>query len=223
MHFLPVLSFAAVALSQTFDWDCTNSRGPCENACYATFNGLHNGVLTYDGNAANSGPRRDAAGCSQALSPCTTTGYANWGSSCDEYPFASTLEGGAGATLRCVDPSENNSQGGSLSSFYQTIAAGTSFNIVVRGYDTSGYCANNGGANDGSEFTLVNGNFQNARKLRRHVEFADAQPRNPQMLRHFENENGETVALLNPNFNGTLVGTSVSDGLRSINIVKEIF
>ncbi len=136
MHFLPVLSFAAVALSQTFDWDCTNSHGPCENACYATFNGLNNGVLTYDGNPANSGPRRDAAGCSQSLSPCTTTGYANWGSSCDEYPFASTLEGGAGATLRCVNPSENNSQGGSLSSFYQTIAAGTAFNIVVRGYDT---------------------------------------------------------------------------------------
>ncbi|RYP34685.1 hypothetical protein DL766_002876 [Monosporascus sp. MC13-8B] len=125
-------------------------------------------------------------------------GYSNCGSSCDEYPFASTLEGGGEETLRCVDPSEN-SQG------------------------PAAFCADNGGNNDGSEFTLVNGNFQNAKKPQRGVEFTDAQPRNPQGLRHFEDENGGKVALLNPNLNGTLVGTSVSNGLRNINIVKEIF
>ncbi|RYO90654.1 hypothetical protein DL762_002537 [Monosporascus cannonballus] len=104
-------------------------------------------------------------------------------------------------------------------------SAGTSFNIVVREYDTrpAAFCADNGGNNDGSEFTLVNGNFQNAKKPQRGVEFTDAQPRNPQGLRHFEDENGGKVALLNPNLNGTLVGTSVSNGLRNINIVKEIF
>jgi Deoxyribonuclease NucA/NucB len=39
--------------------------------------------------------------------------------SCDEYPFASTLEGGAGASIAPVPVSEQNSQGGTLSSFYQ--------------------------------------------------------------------------------------------------------
>ncbi|RYP61132.1 hypothetical protein DL770_009848 [Monosporascus sp. CRB-9-2] len=104
-----------------------------------------------------------------------------------------------------------------------TIAAGSSFNIVVRVYGTGGFCANNSGNNEGSEFTLVNSNFQDTRKLRRRLQFADAQPRNPQRLRHFEDENGGKVALLSPNFNGTLVGTSVSNGLRSINVVMEIF
>ncbi|KAB8315500.1 hypothetical protein SD81_029315 [Tolypothrix campylonemoides VB511288] len=39
--------------------------------------------------------------------------------SCDEYPFASTYEGGAGASIRAVPPREQNVQGGILSSFYR--------------------------------------------------------------------------------------------------------
>ncbi|KAK3578784.1 hypothetical protein CHS0354_030200 [Potamilus streckersoni] len=39
--------------------------------------------------------------------------------SCDEYPFASTSQGGAGSTTMCVALSENNSQGGQLAVFYR--------------------------------------------------------------------------------------------------------
>ncbi|KAL3836379.1 hypothetical protein ACJMK2_021812 [Sinanodonta woodiana] len=44
--------------------------------------------------------------------------------SCDEYPFASTSQGGAGATIMCVALSENNSQGGQLNVFYRKKSVG---------------------------------------------------------------------------------------------------
>ncbi|KAL3836342.1 hypothetical protein ACJMK2_021775 [Sinanodonta woodiana] len=44
--------------------------------------------------------------------------------SCDEYPFASTSQGGAGATIMCVPLSENNSQGGQLSGFFKSKSIG---------------------------------------------------------------------------------------------------
>jgi hypothetical protein len=40
------------------------------------------------------------------------------GSSCDEYPFASTVQGGVGASVRKVPLVEQFSQGGTLSIFY---------------------------------------------------------------------------------------------------------
>ena len=39
--------------------------------------------------------------------------------SCDEYPFASTYEGGKGATIAEVPLKENQSQGGQLNAFYK--------------------------------------------------------------------------------------------------------
>jgi hypothetical protein len=42
--------------------------------------------------------------------------------SCDEYPFASSLEGGAGAIVRGVPIQENRVQGGELSSFLRANA-----------------------------------------------------------------------------------------------------
>ncbi|KAL3836340.1 hypothetical protein ACJMK2_021773 [Sinanodonta woodiana] len=46
------------------------------------------------------------------------------GQSCDEYPFASTSQGGRGATIRCVPAAENNSQGGQLNGFYRRYRLG---------------------------------------------------------------------------------------------------
>ncbi len=43
-------------------------------------------------------------------------GFFYW--SCDEYPFASTNEGGSAAIIRGVELDENNKQGGDLSAFY---------------------------------------------------------------------------------------------------------
>ncbi|EIM86062.1 uncharacterized protein STEHIDRAFT_111606 [Stereum hirsutum FP-91666 SS1] len=55
------------------------------------------------------------------------------GNSCDEYPFASTLEGQLAAqdaaATRCVPRGENSSQGGKISGFYRNIADGTQFTV----------------------------------------------------------------------------------------------
>jgi Deoxyribonuclease NucA/NucB len=53
--------------------------------------------------------------------------------SCDEYPFASSTEGGAGSSVRWVEARHNSSQGGTLSAFYkyQRVEAGTQFNVAI--------------------------------------------------------------------------------------------
>jgi hypothetical protein len=55
------------------------------------------------------------------------------GQQCDEYPFASTYEGGATASAVLVPAGENQSQGGSLSNFYVTnnLQNGSRFQVMV--------------------------------------------------------------------------------------------
>ncbi|MCU0350683.1 MAG: NucA/NucB deoxyribonuclease domain-containing protein [Flavobacterium sp.] len=54
--------------------------------------------------------------------------------SCDEYPFASTYEGGAGASTRGVPSAEQSSQGGTLSAFYtaNSIVDGSKFDVLTK-------------------------------------------------------------------------------------------
>lgn len=53
--------------------------------------------------------------------------------SCDEYPFASTTQGGATAQVMIVPLIENNIQGGQLSAFYNAngVGIGTNFTVGV--------------------------------------------------------------------------------------------
>ena len=109
MHFLKVALFlAATSMAKTFVWDCSRSVGTCNNACYAVNHGLAPGSLTYDADRSKRRGRRTASGCNRR--PCTNTRYRRFGRSCDEYPFASVNEGGSGAILRCVKPTENSSE-----------------------------------------------------------------------------------------------------------------
>lgn len=39
--------------------------------------------------------------------------------SCDEYPFAGTVQGGQGSLLRCTTPRQNTGEGGALGRFFQ--------------------------------------------------------------------------------------------------------
>lgn len=103
LHF----SITAVA-AVSFEWDCEKSLGTCNNTYYTVNHGLAKGTLTYDSNEANRGPRRTTSGCNKT--PCTNTNYKKWGHFCDKFPFASTMEGGKGAILRCVDSIENSSE-----------------------------------------------------------------------------------------------------------------
>lgn len=54
--------------------------------------------------------------------------------SCDEYPFASTYEGGAGASTADVPAAEQSSQGGTLSSFYtaNNIVDGSKYDVLTK-------------------------------------------------------------------------------------------
>jgi hypothetical protein len=57
----------------------------------------------------------------------------NYGGWCDEYPFASSHEGGAGAATEEVPPREQQCQGGTLSRQYQAqqITEGVEFGVIV--------------------------------------------------------------------------------------------
>lgn len=108
MHLsFPLLALSSLAMARNFDWNCMNSLGPCNNACYRV--NCKNTPLpfNYDKDMSHRPNRRTRSGC--ARQPCTHTHYKSFGNSCDEFPFASVTQGGDGATLRCVDSSENNS------------------------------------------------------------------------------------------------------------------
>lgn len=53
--------------------------------------------------------------------------------SCDEYPFASTVEGGQNAHRSCVVAFQNSLQGGRLSAFYSNLQYGQQFVVRVVG------------------------------------------------------------------------------------------
>ena len=105
---IQVLITASLALALDFDWNCVNSTNPCNNACFAINCKGSPGLLNYDSNVRNRTPRRNAAGCNPT--PCTNSTYGSFGNSCDEYPFASTAQGGTGSILRCVPSTENSSK-----------------------------------------------------------------------------------------------------------------
>ena len=149
-----LLALGSVVAAVNFDWNCQNSLGPCNNACFRVNCRGSPLPFTYDSNTANRDPRRTRSGCNKT--PCTKTGYKKYGNSCDEFPFASVTQGGTGATLRCVDSTENSSmyttspktspshklmavirdkgEGGQLGNFYKTIKNGDKFGIVLRNY-----------------------------------------------------------------------------------------
>jgi len=54
------------------------------------------------------------------------------GQSLDEYPFASSVEGGSGAFVRAVPVGEQNYQGGTLSAFYKKYGIEPGDQYVVR-------------------------------------------------------------------------------------------
>lgn len=57
--------------------------------------------------------------------------------SCDEYPFASTVEGGDGAHISCVVAFQNSLQGGYLNAFLSKLEYGQQFVVRVVGIDCS--------------------------------------------------------------------------------------
>lgn len=105
------------------EMEFSSSKNPqlAENISQAQMAG-HPDVLTYGGSnrATRTAALRGVPGIN--------------GLSRDEYPFASTLEGGSGAWVGHIPPRQNWSQGGIMNSFYQKnkIQKGDRFRVVVR-------------------------------------------------------------------------------------------
>ncbi|ESK94016.1 hypothetical protein Moror_12910 [Moniliophthora roreri MCA 2997] len=150
----------AAVSGATITFDCRRIPETCNNMCYAsshyTYRPMH-----FDPNTDNRRGRRQAAGCLPNPNRCSTNPPNTQRVTCDEYPFASAHGIGnngwysnSGATTRCVSSAECSSQGGSLSSFYQSFnrVDGTRIDIVVSEFSSTvaPYCNNPGLASDGN-------------------------------------------------------------------------
>jgi hypothetical protein len=85
-------------------------------------------TLTYMNDA--SAARRNRAAACRDFTPEPS------GSSCDEYPYASTYEGGSGASIRGVSSTEQSRQGGDLNSVYRRLGyrRGEQFDVALISY-----------------------------------------------------------------------------------------
>jgi len=116
---LAILAVTSAATAQTINFD--GNRLPCiaYNVATAQANGAP-ANLTRTTDAAIIGGNRGAS-CGPARA---TVAQLNRDAgvvfySCDEYPFASTNQGGINAQVMIVPLAENNSQGGQLGAFYR--------------------------------------------------------------------------------------------------------
>ncbi|WP_320052036.1 DUF6443 domain-containing protein [uncultured Acetobacteroides sp.] len=80
-------------------------------------------ILTYNGGGKETQRNRYRA---TGKKMCSSKLYSR-----DEFPYASTKEGGYGAFVNCVRVEEQRIQGGALSSFYRGMKAGDIFHVVL--------------------------------------------------------------------------------------------
>lgn len=90
----------------------------------------------------------------------------------------------------------------------------------------SRFCDNPKAANDGSEFTLKSGQFVNAKAKRDLGEFVTVEDDHQNLnttetLREYEDEQGGRVLALTLD-GASMVGQTISDGNRTLTIVKEV-
>ncbi|KAE8214488.1 hypothetical protein CF327_g2117 [Tilletia walkeri] len=192
---LVVAALASSAFAATVVFDCTKVPNICSNDCYAI--GCAGKPTTLHRDSADATAHRNANAC---RSPNRCSGNPTDSNSCDEYPFASSAEGGAGAVTRCVPSHENSVQGGTLSSFYtnNAIKDGGVYNV---GFSNSGglqYCGSSC-SNTGNE-VIRRGESPRAGGIQ-HVP------------RHFATNEGHTILmyerLSEPGSLDKLIGTDV--------------
>ncbi|KAK0536240.1 hypothetical protein OC835_002080 [Tilletia horrida] len=168
---------ASSAFAATVVFDCTKVPNICSNDCYAIQCAGKPTLLHRDSNDATYHRTQNAC-----RSPNRCSGNPTDSNSCDEYPYASSAEGGAGAVTRCVPSHENSVQGGTLSSFYTNngVTEGKAYNV---GFSNSGglqYCGT-GCSNTGNEV------------IRRGEQ---GQRPGPQFLRrHFRSNEGHSILM----------------------------
>ncbi|KAA1470616.1 hypothetical protein DENSPDRAFT_709712 [Dentipellis sp. KUC8613] len=142
---LPILEFDCSATSPLPE--------VCQNMCYGVNCRGHPTTLTRNSvtTACAAARRQNSCGssspnrCSVRFNPPFPAG-----NNCDEYPFASTLQGqqaGTGgritAVTRCVIVRQNSVQGGKISGLYRTVPQGGQYTVSFNlgGGTGTGYCA----------------------------------------------------------------------------------
>ena len=106
-------------------FNCTNMPAVCANMKNAIHTKEKPPKLTRTTNTSQIRKNRRDSGCTK-MKPGP-------GMSCDEYPFASTNQGGKNAVIVAVPIKENSSQGGQLSAFYRrnSIQDGDCFEVQI--------------------------------------------------------------------------------------------
>ncbi|KAA1477470.1 hypothetical protein DENSPDRAFT_587502 [Dentipellis sp. KUC8613] len=137
------------------EFDCSatsNIPNVCQNMCYGINCRGHPTTLTRNSDTKSCAAARKNNSCgNEKPNRCSAkSGFAE-DHNCDEYPFASTLEGqsaGSGgsnpAVTRCVPRVENDRQGHKLSTLYKKINNGDVYDVVLSFGDDepgTGYCA----------------------------------------------------------------------------------
>ncbi|KAF2159721.1 hypothetical protein M409DRAFT_70891 [Zasmidium cellare ATCC 36951] len=199
-------SIQQVSSFALFNVSCELYPGPCNNNCYAIFVANKRSNLNWDKPTSQTkSKRRRDAGCDP--NPCKNGKMDKPSSdedSCDEYPYASTVEGGTGAIIRCTDENENLNEGSALGAFLTS--------------NDGPYCLDEGGANDGYEYRKSSGNYIQAKRdadgnmyHERHVpDPADYFPL--ENRREFLLDNGETGLLMSRDLETSYEGVKVVTG-----------
>ncbi|KAI9869592.1 MAG: hypothetical protein M1830_005319 [Pleopsidium flavum] len=143
-----------------FEYDCTNLKNTCKNACWHTFCGNNDiGILHWDSDHADE--HRKASGVDQR--PCKNKDLPygdDINDSAEEFPFASTAEGGEGASLRCISKKEQRRQGGLVGDWVKKNkpAQGQAFKLFLKkdSYNDIPVCVDpkKNCFNDGKQFTF---------------------------------------------------------------------
>ncbi|KAK4565368.1 hypothetical protein LTR86_003985 [Recurvomyces mirabilis] len=175
----------SVASGVTYTVNCAAYPDACNHRCYSIYAAGAAGTVTWD-NAGDQviRQRRTAAGATNGV--CCAGGAINAPTGCldengnpaphgcdspDEYPYASTQQGGAGAIIRCMSREQNRLEGSDFSSYLSlaTQHGGCGLNAPCQVTLTFGhlntdtpYClarAQQGplGPNDGFEWRIAGG------------------------------------------------------------------
>ncbi|EPQ52520.1 hypothetical protein GLOTRDRAFT_95418 [Gloeophyllum trabeum ATCC 11539] len=155
MKAIIVLLLAGLTYAQNLAFDCSRIPETCKNMCYGVnCRNLPTRMTFDDPSAATKKQRRDDAGCTK---PNRCNGRTDGMTTCDEFPFASSQEGGGNAVTRCVSQAECWSQGGSLSGFYRGLRNNqqSRFTISFTNEGNIPWCVGpgyGGCTNDGEEY-----------------------------------------------------------------------
>ncbi|KAI2485830.1 DNase-NucA-NucB domain containing protein [Pyrenophora tritici-repentis] len=156
--YLNIVSWGAVislavnvqAQVQQRNYNCNNQQRTCNNICYwlTCVQPTINTFTRDSGNAATVRQRRVDCGVTHRPRPCTLPGLGVGGDWTDEFPFASTLEGGRtpngdGAALLCTPSAEQRTQAAYLTNHIYgnpLMPQGTQFQLVMQNTGGIEYC-----------------------------------------------------------------------------------